>query len=465
MKQKSSPGCGGAAGLKPANITVFALALAFGACSADVTRFDSSSFAFDDPPDATSSITKEEDNVYEAPVVRQAPRGPYGAGANEVASEPLAPPPSASSAPSYDSEPYDTAMRTDTSRPAFSRSPKSSSAPERGSMIVVERGDTLYGLSRKHDVSLNDLMQTNDLSNANLRPGQKLYLPSSSVGLARAPEPAAPSFEPAPKVDAATRQAYDGTYTIQPGDSLYQIARANGVKSSELQRVNGITDPRRLRPGQVIKVPGAGSIQTADNDQPTDYEPATVSSGYDDDTDDTNVINRPKRYAARTDTVNDVTPVSKPAPEPKETQVAARTPSSDASETIRQSSGLEKMRWPVMGKVISGFGGRSDGTHNDGVNLAVPLGADVQAADKGVVAYAGSELKGYGNLLLIRHENGWVTAYAHNDELLVKRGDRVRRGQVVAKAGKTGSVDRPQLHFELRKGSKPVDPTPHMEAM
>ncbi|HEX6611023.1 MAG TPA: M23 family metallopeptidase, partial [Hyphomicrobiaceae bacterium] len=92
-----------------------------------------------------------------------------------------------------------------------------------------------------------------------------------------------------------------------------------------------------------------------------------------------------------------------------------------------------------------------------------PQGTEVMAAEGGVVAYSGNELKGYGNLILIRHDGGWVSAYGNNDELLVKRGDKVKRGQTIAKAGNTGAVDRPQLHFELRQDSKPVDPLPHME--
>ena len=114
--------------------------------------------------------------------------------------------------------------------------------------------------------------------------------------------------------------------------------------------------------------------------------------------------------------------------------------------------------------MIASFGPREDGTHNDGINIAVPAGADVQAAESGTVAYAGSELKGYGNLLLIRHDENWVSAYAHNDQLLVKRGDKIKRGQIIAKAGKSGTVDQPQVHFELRQGSKPVDPTKHLAA-
>jgi len=119
-------------------------------------------------------------------------------------------------------------------------------------------------------------------------------------------------------------------------------------------------------------------------------------------------------------------------------------------------------RWPVKGRVIAEFGTRPDGGHNDGIDLAVPQGTEVQAAENGVVAYAGNELKGYGNLVLIRHANNWVSAYANNEELLVKRGDKVSRGQTIAKAGATGSVSRPQVHFELRKGSRPVDPTKYM---
>jgi murein DD-endopeptidase MepM/ murein hydrolase activator NlpD len=108
--------------------------------------------------------------------------------------------------------------------------------------------------------------------------------------------------------------------------------------------------------------------------------------------------------------------------------------------------------------VISGFGPMTNGQQNDGINLAVPEGTAVRAAEDGVVAYAGNELKGYGNLVLVRHNNGFVSAYAHASELMVKKGDTVRRGQVIARSGATGTVQAPQLHFEIRKGSVPVDP-------
>ena len=114
--------------------------------------------------------------------------------------------------------------------------------------------------------------------------------------------------------------------------------------------------------------------------------------------------------------------------------------------------------WPVRGNVVATYGSRTDGTHNDGINISAPKGAAVQAADAGVVAYTGNELRGYGNLILVKHANGWISAYAHCDLMLVKRGEKVTRGQVIARVGATGNVSEPQLHFELRRGNHAVDP-------
>ncbi len=128
-----------------------------------------------------------------------------------------------------------------------------------------------------------------------------------------------------------------------------------------------------------------------------------------------------------------------------------------APAAVTAEGGGPEFRWPARGRIIQGFKGGSGG--NDGINIAVPEGTAVKAAEGGVVAYAGNELKGYGNLVLIRHPNGYVTAYANNGEIDVKRGETVKRGQTVAKSGQSGNVSSPQLHFELRKGSTPVDPT------
>jgi murein DD-endopeptidase MepM/ murein hydrolase activator NlpD len=137
-----------------------------------------------------------------------------------------------------------------------------------------------------------------------------------------------------------------------------------------------------------------------------------------------------------------------PAKEPEATGALPASPTASAD-----------FRWPARGRVISGFGGSGS---NEGINIAVPEGTPVKAAEAGTVAYAGSEVKGYGNLVLIRHDNGYVSAYAHNGEIEVKRGQKVARGQVVAKSGQSGNVTSPQLHFEIRKGSTPVDPMPHL---
>jgi murein DD-endopeptidase MepM/ murein hydrolase activator NlpD len=146
----------------------------------------------------------------------------------------------------------------------------------------------------------------------------------------------------------------------------------------------------------------------------------------------------------------------------------ARIAKADVRETksvtkqTETAGAIPSFRWPVRGRIIAGFGQRPNGTENDGINLAVPEGTPIKAADNGVVAYAGNELKGYGNLVLIRHSDGFVSAYANASQLLVKRGDSVKRGQVIARAGQTGNVNSPQLHFEIRKGSTPVDPTKYL---
>lgn len=149
--------------------------------------------------------------------------------------------------------------------------------------------------------------------------------------------------------------------------------------------------------------------------------------------------------------------------EPKERiRVITPSPEAELDDARPLNGGAPSFRWPVKGRVIANFGAKTNGQQNDGIDLAVPEGTAVRAAEDGVVAYAGSELKGYGNLILVRHSNGYVTAYAHASEIMVKRNDQVRRGQVIAKSGQTGNVSAPQLHFEIRKGSSPVDPIQHL---
>ncbi len=465
--------------LKSAAVPIAVAVAGFSAagCSADVTRFDSTSFAFDDPAE-TGSTSAPSEPVYggglnDHAVARTTPRGPYNAGANSVesaqlpdatpaSSEPIQTADAASpaSTPSYQARPFRTAA-ADPAASADAGAPYAA-PPARGDTIEVQRGDTLYALSRRHGVSLNELMSVNNLTTSTLRPGQKLYLPSGAAVVARTSSATkAAAAEPqrvSPDVDAR----YRGTHTVKAGESLYSIARANSVKVAELQQVNAIVDPRRVRPGTVLKVPGIAPVAAAETiAKPVapSIPEAPLRVGRETTTQPI-MINGTTKVAELSDKASDAAPVMDARPTPNEEKVAIAAP-----KVTTQTVDSVKLRWPAQGKVIAGFGGRPDGTHNDGINLSVPLGTDVHAAEAGVVAYAGSELKGYGNLVLVRHDNGWVTAYAHNDELMVKRGDKVSRGQVIGKAGKTGSVDQPQVHFELRQGSKPVDPTPYMEQL
>jgi murein DD-endopeptidase MepM/ murein hydrolase activator NlpD len=221
-----------------------------------------------------------------------------------------------------------------------------------------------------------------------------------------------------------------------------------------------------MRAGTVLKVPGAASTPASAATAPAALPPAAAAapSAETAPSAGTGVASRPtiiNNRSAPAERVAAVTPSSPTASDA--TQPADTAIKGSPAPVKAAAAGPGKFRWPAKGRVIASFGPRGDNTHNDGINILVPQGTDVHAAEAGVVAYAGSELKGYGNLVLIRHNGNWVSAYAHNEQLLVKRGDKVTRGQAIAKAGKTGAVDQPQVHFELRQGSKPVDPMPHLE--
>jgi murein DD-endopeptidase MepM/ murein hydrolase activator NlpD len=360
--------------------------------------------------------------------------------------------------------------------------PASSTIPGPGPTIEVQQGDTLTGIAKQHRVSVAELMSVNNLQSPIVRPGQRLALPTGKrVVTQRIPvttqapmraerEPVAEDRSrqvPAPETAAATGSSnWQGTHTIASGESLYGIARKHNVKVAELQEVNGIASVTRIRPGTVIKVPGNGaapSRTTAAVPSRTETASggATVPlSGGSPMTVRPRIINGDAGEPAEPKRVASLGAASNTATDAPAADVESK---GDVAEAPKMTGGSGKFRWPVKGKIIAGFGARADKSHNDGINISVPQGAEVMAAESGVVAYSGNELKGYGNLILIRHDGGWVSAYGHNDELLVKRGDKIKRGQTIAKAGNTGSVDRPQVHFELRQDSKPVDPVPHME--
>ncbi len=342
---------------------------------------------------------------------------------------------------------------------AVTRRQVSQAVSDNGS-VTVAPGDTLYSIGRRHNVSVMKLMDLNNLSDSSLSVGQQIALPAGAGKrvIAR---------RVIPTKGRLVAAASSGTYTVRSGENFQAIARKLGVSSAKLADLNGITEPGSIRAGEVLILPtvrkaSPGKVRVASLGQQKieQIQPARRPVADHTATDltvrkvKTRSISLGQKKKA-VDTKRRMTSVSK-------TSSTARKTASRKSSSSRKSKGVAAFRWPVRGRIIGKFGPRLDGTNNDGINLAVPNGTKVKAAEEGVVAYAGSELKGYGNLVLIRHANNWVSAYAHNDKLLVKRGDKIKRGQVVARAGTSGSVGQPQVHFELRKGSKPVDPLKYM---
>ncbi|HWP25365.1 MAG TPA: M23 family metallopeptidase [Xanthobacteraceae bacterium] len=228
-----------------------------------------------------------------------------------------------------------------------------------------------------------------------------------------------------PAVAAAPRPVDNlRRHQVASGDTLRKVARQHGVSVAELAAANKMKPQSKLKVGDQLVIP----LHSA---TPAPQSPQKIASNA--------------TPAAPTTNARKITP----APE-------------QSTENKSNATALS-FRWPVRGRIISGFGPKPGGQANAGINIAVPEGTPVKAAEEGVVVYANNELKTYGNLLLIRHADGYVTAYAHLSEILVKQGDTVKRGQVVAKAGQTGDVASPQLHFEIRKRSTAVDPIPYLD--
>jgi murein DD-endopeptidase MepM/ murein hydrolase activator NlpD len=267
---------------------------------------------------------------------------------------------------------------------------------------TVAADETLYSIARRSGVALRDLIAANRLAPPyRLRKGQRLQIPTVRY------------------------------HRVAAGDTLYSISRQRGVSLYALARDNKVQPPYKIRPGQRLRLPAGNA--------PAKGQAVAASKATD-------------KVAANRKAGAAPTPRDKPsARRPVTTRPPARAGG--------------RFAWPVKGRVISRFGVKPNGLHNDGINIAVKKGTAVRAADNGVVVYAGNELRGFGNLLLLRHRGGWLTAYGHNQSLVVKVGDVVRRGQRIARSGSTGNISRPQLHFEIRRGRKAVNPARHLSSL
>ncbi|MBZ9997902.1 peptidoglycan DD-metalloendopeptidase family protein [Mesorhizobium sp. BH1-1-4] len=351
--------------------------------------------------------------------------------------------------------------------------------------IVVRDGETISGLAAHYKVPADVIMKVNGLSpTKGLKSGQKIVIPAyaysskaeSKVADAKqlkdgpakdgkhdlpatAPDkvavlPQQPKLkegksaaqvdasaaanqpkEPKPaQVAKATGAA--GTYTVQSGDTMSSVARKTGVGVVALKQANGMKDGI-LKIGQTLKVP-AGGTATVASAKPAKVDPVTTAT------------TQAPAKATPSETLASYTPPKKDA------KVIQQAEDDDA--VAPDATGIGKMRWPVRGRVISGFG-----SGKDGVDIAVPTGTPVKAAENGVVIYAGDGLKEFGNTVLVRHENGLVTVYGHASSIEVQRGQKVKRGQEIALSGMSGTTDSPKLHFEVRKNSAPVDPSTYLE--
>lgn len=446
--------------------TLALLALGLGACSSDTMRFTEAPFgnpfqtarapAPARDPATTGSIGRVENTPLQSPP-------PVAS----VRSQPLPPPQSA------------VALRAPAPQPVAGGAGGWSA--EGGTPIVLAQGETLDMISSRYGVPRAALISANGLSGPNVAPGTRLTIPVyNGQGSASAAAPVAPAVPrqvaQAPVRTEATRfvagpapaAASRPTPSVQQPQRAPSAAEAKAAAAEEARlkaaqgKEKAEADAKAMRESRARFAAEAKAKAEARKTQVPAAAPAAATKPA--------AVAEAKKPAPAPEKPKATVVASAPAAEPKVTAVPksapepAPAPAADPKTTAslpKQPEASEKadFRWPARGRVIQGFSGRGG---NEGINIAVPEGTPIKAVEGGTVAYAGSELKGYGNLVLIRHPNGYVSAYAHNGELNVKRGDTVSRGQVVAKSGQTGNVSSPQLHFELRKGSTPVDPTPYL---
>lgn len=306
--------------------------------------------------------------------------------------------------------------------------------------IIVQRGDTLYGLAKKHGTTVEQLANINNLDKPyTLSVGQRLHLSEdgSSDDVLHAKKTISGV--------ATTTRVELQEISVAAGDTLYSLSRKYSIPVNDLAVMNKLSAPFNLHIGQKLRVPNLANAPVVQVSKANTPE-KTISV-----TQDVAVSKQDK-------TVADVKQVKTVKTEPKKI-------SSDPSKKLPAISARSssKFAWPVRGKILSAYGAKSNGLFNDGINISAARGNAVNAAENGVVAYAGNEVKGMGNLVIIQHSGGWMTVYAHMDSMNVRRGTRVNVGQKIGTVGQTGKVDSPQLHFEIRKGTKAYNPSVYLK--
>ncbi len=299
-----------------------------------------------------------------------------------------------------------------TQRPAPVTYYGSSAGEGSGGVHVVQSGETVWSIAHRYHLVMDDLAFANNMNGAYaIFAGQRLTLP------------------PPPE------------YRVRRGDSLSSVARVFGVSTNRMAQVNGIDAPYTIQPDQVLKLPRVSAEEVS-----AGFEPVRVVSVSKAGT------AQEQEELIVSSHVPEKKPVVSSGGKARLSKVTKRPPKRASTKFLR----------PVEGKIVSGYGAKKNGLHNDGVNFRAARGSRVRAADHGVVVYAGSEVKGAGNLVLVRHSDRWMTAYGHMDKITVKRGQTVKRGVKIGTVGSTGAVDTPQLHFEVRRGTRAINPKKYL---
>jgi murein DD-endopeptidase MepM/ murein hydrolase activator NlpD len=295
--------------------------------------------------------------------------------------------------------------------------------------VTVKKGDTLYSIAKRNKIPLKDLIMRNNLKPPyDIKPGQVLYMPGVAF------------------------------HIVKKGDTLYSISRTYDVNLNSLSEINNLKPPYTLSVGDKLLLPASSTQATSTTQLATTGKEKTKSIAKDmvktrpsDKGKKSAVIEKPKKSTAQ--------PTAKPkkaAAKPKKSAVKKVMPKPDK----RSSS---KFEWPVKGKILSSFGDKGNGMHNDGINIKASKGTPVKAAENGVIAYAGNEIKGMGNLVILKHDGGWMTVYAHLDKINVSRTQKIKKGYKIGTVGNSGRVSNSQLHFEIRKGTKALNPKKYLK--
>jgi len=407
--------------------TVAALA----GCSADATRLQDGFYTGAIPqasvPNQTAGLPPVQPNASMG-AGTTGPSQTYAVATPAVSRSSLPPPPAASYsgggastyAPASQAPSSSGVSSRDVAQTQVARS-MSGGAQGAGGTWTVTSGDSVLGIARRTGVRAADLRAANNLSDDNIRIGQVLRLPNGASA------PSAPA-----SAGVATRVASLGT----PPTSLQAQAAAIAVPRSA---------PAAARAAAAAQPPAAAAVPP----KPAHTAPAATVA------------------AAKPAPTVAAAPVAVQEPAPAAVAAAPATTvekeeSREVASLAPAGTGIDQFRWPVQGRVVKSFGDKVGTRRNEGLNISVPRGTPVKAAENGVVIYAGDGLKEFGKTVLVKHDNGLVTVYGHADDILVQRGATVKRGQEIAKAGMTGDTDTPMLHFEVRKDSSPVNPMTYL---